>query len=138
MKLWPFVSRAEHAAVLADRERLRGERNQFEKDRDTQTAVARTAATKYADLFDKYTATVIVNNHLTEDLKEAKEQLAKSMTVEGALARQIHDMAQPVEPTDAYMDQLNQLIRERDAEKARADLVHADLTPAEQIGRAHV
>ena len=32
---WPFVPRTQHDAVLADRERIRGERNQFKQDRDT-------------------------------------------------------------------------------------------------------
>lgn len=41
---WPFVSRREHDAVLADRERIRGERNQFAADRDTYREAARTAS----------------------------------------------------------------------------------------------
>ena len=41
---WPFVSRRRYDAVYADRERLRGERNQFRDDRDAALAAARTAA----------------------------------------------------------------------------------------------
>jgi hypothetical protein len=41
---WPFVSRRRYDAVYADRERLRGERNQFRDDRDSALAAARTAA----------------------------------------------------------------------------------------------
>ncbi|HEX2550766.1 MAG TPA: hypothetical protein VHK64_04165 [Nocardioidaceae bacterium] len=72
---WPFVSRAVHETVLADRERIRGERDQFEKDRNTQTAVARKATEQYADLYDRHTATAIVNGRLTEDLTAARELL---------------------------------------------------------------
>jgi septal ring factor EnvC (AmiA/AmiB activator) len=50
---WPLVTRRRHErdldAVNADRERIRGERDQFAKDRDTQRAVARTAARQFAE-----------------------------------------------------------------------------------------
>ncbi|MBQ0974517.1 hypothetical protein KBZ00_25815 [Streptomyces sp. RK31] len=50
---WPFVSRsryeAELEAVNADRERLRGERNQFLDDRNAARAAARTAARQFAE-----------------------------------------------------------------------------------------
>lgn len=50
---WPFLSRRRHeaelAAVKADRERLRGERDQFAQDRDAHRAAARTAAEKFVD-----------------------------------------------------------------------------------------
>ncbi|WP_030344874.1 hypothetical protein [Streptomyces sp. NRRL S-1022] len=75
MKL-PFVSRTEHEAVLADRERIRSERDQFAKDRDTQRAVARKATDQYAALNERYTDTAIVNECLTHDLTVAREQLA--------------------------------------------------------------
>lgn len=46
---WPFVSRRAYEAVCADRERIRGERNQFEQDRNTARAAMRTAARQFAD-----------------------------------------------------------------------------------------
>ncbi|MFE2073668.1 hypothetical protein [Streptomyces misionensis] len=79
---WPLVTRRRYendlAAVDADRARLRVERDQFAKDRDTQRAVARKAAEQFADLDDRYTATVIVNTCLTEELTAAREQLAST------------------------------------------------------------
>lgn len=48
-------------------------------------------------------------------------KLAASMDAESALARQIHELAQPREQTDAEMDSIARLIRERDSEKRRAD-----------------
>ncbi|MFC8832308.1 hypothetical protein ACFT8V_03800 [Streptomyces griseoincarnatus] len=50
---WPFVLRSRHEAELeavnADRERLRGERNQFLDDRNAARAAARTAARQFAE-----------------------------------------------------------------------------------------
>ncbi len=50
---WPFVLRSRHEteleAVNADRERLRGERNQFLDDRNAARAAARTAARQFAE-----------------------------------------------------------------------------------------
>ena len=46
---WPFVPRSEYEAVLADRERIRGERDQFAKDRDAQRHTARLAARQFAE-----------------------------------------------------------------------------------------
>lgn len=46
---WPFVTRSRHEAVLADRERIRGERDQFAKDRDAHRAAAATAARQFAE-----------------------------------------------------------------------------------------
>lgn len=127
MKL-PFVLRSHHERELdyvkADRERIRGERNQFEKDRDAFKYTAETVAEKYTD-------TALVNDRLTEDLAKAREQLAASMDVEGALARQIHEMAQPVEPTDSELDDITRLTRERDSEKQRADLLLSYLDSAD-------
>ena len=48
MKL-PFVSRAAYEAVCADRERIRGERDQFAKDRDAQRYTGRLAARRFAE-----------------------------------------------------------------------------------------
>lgn len=66
----PFVSRRQHEAVLADRERIRSERNQFAKDRDAFKAAAETASEKYTD-------TAIVNDRLTEELTAARQRLAE-------------------------------------------------------------
>lgn len=48
---WPFVSRRraerELNAVRADRERIRGERNQFAEDRDAFKAAAKTSAERF-------------------------------------------------------------------------------------------
>lgn len=50
---WPFVTRRRYeqelAAVKADRERIRGERNQFAEDRDAHRNAASTAARLYAE-----------------------------------------------------------------------------------------
>jgi predicted nucleic acid-binding protein len=147
----PFVTRATHESVLADRERVRGERNQFEKDRDTQKAVARAATEKYADLFDKYNDTAIVNECLTRDLEKAKARLAEfgvRRTVSDVLEE--HDvhrkaLADALGPQKYHLT-WDQLIAEvgrlhgataawmadYEAEKQCADLAHADLTPAER------
>lgn len=118
---WPFVSRRRYNAVNTDRERLRGERDQFLKDRNAFKFTAESATEKYTD-------TAIVNEILTDELTKAREELAEvraklaaSMDAESALARQIHELAQPVEPTDDEMDAINVLIQERDSEKKRAD-----------------
>jgi hypothetical protein len=77
---WPLVTRRRHERELADldadRERIRGERDQFAKDRDTQHAVARTAARQFTDADEELAATRIVNDCLTRDLAEARKQLA--------------------------------------------------------------
>jgi hypothetical protein len=66
---WPLVSRRRYNAVNADRERIRGERDQFAKDRDAFKYAAESATEKYTD-------TAIVNEILTEDLSKAREELA--------------------------------------------------------------
>lgn len=87
--MWPFDTRlraelaevkAKLESVKADRERIRKERNQFLRDRDTQKAVARKAAEQYADLYDQFTATAIVNGCLTEDLTKARAELVTPAT----------------------------------------------------------
>lgn len=116
----PFVSRARHDAAVA---RLVAERDQLAKD-------LAAAEGELACVSEKYTDTAIVNDCLTEDLTKLRKQLAASREVEGALARQIHEMAQPVEPTDAEMDSLNRLIEERDRERRRADHLQKQLDDA--------
>lgn len=46
---WPFVPRTQHDAVLADLDRIRAERTQFAKDRDTYKAAAEKSAALFAD-----------------------------------------------------------------------------------------
>jgi len=67
---WPFVSRrryktlaADYSALHADRERIRGERTQFAKDRDAQKAAAETAARLF--------------NEADEELAAMRERLAQ-------------------------------------------------------------
>lgn len=135
---WPLVWRSRLDAADADRARLRGERNQFEKDRNAAQAAAQTAARQFDQADEELAATRIVNARLTEDLAETRAKLAASMDVEQALAKQIHEMAQPVEPTDSEMDALNQLIGERDSERKRADHLQARLDQALGLNSAAV
>lgn len=91
---------------------------------------------RYDDLDEKFTAATIVNGRLTEDLTDLRAKLANSVAVEGALARQVHALAQPVEPTDAYMDDLNRLTRDLRAEKQRADQLQKQYDDAVGLGAA--
>lgn len=81
--MWPFNTRrerrleAELDAVKADRERIRGERNQFEQDRNAAKAAAKTAARQFVEADEKYVDTCIVNELLTADLTKARERLAE-------------------------------------------------------------
>lgn len=69
---------------------------------------------------EQNTATTIVNQRLTEDLTATRRELTAVRKVEESLARQIHEMAQPVEPSDEEVDAA-QLRLELDAERSRAD-----------------
>lgn len=120
---WPLVSREWADTLEARVERRENERAEANRQR--------------ADLAEKYTAVCIANGFLTHDLAKAREDLAEgraklaaSMDAESALARQIHELAQPVEPTDSEMDSINLLIRERDSEKKRADQLQEQLAEA--------
>lgn len=81
--MWPFKTRSERHlqaeldAVNADRERIRGERNQFAEDRDAYKAAAETAARQFTETDEKYVDTCIVNELLTTDLTAARERLAE-------------------------------------------------------------
>lgn len=75
---------------------------------------------------EQNTATTIVNQRLTEDLATARRELADVRKVEESLARQIHEMAQPVEPSDEEVDAA-QLRLELDAERRRADHLQKEL-----------
>lgn len=111
--MWPFKTRrerdleAELESVKADRERIRGERNQFEQDRNTHKASAETSSRLYVETDEKYV--------------DVCRELAAVRKVEESLARQIHEMAQPVEPSDEEVDAA-QLRLEHDVHrKALAD-----------------
>jgi uncharacterized protein YicC (UPF0701 family) len=117
----PFVTRRQYARDLAHQERGW---HLF-----TERAAANHRA-ELAELNERYAAVCTVNNHLTEALVKAAEDLAASRRVEGSLARQLHAMAQPVEPTDEHMDELNRLLAELHAEKARADRLQRRLDDA--------
>lgn len=69
---------------------------------------------------EQNTDITIVNQCLTEDLAATRRELADVRKVEESLARQIHEMAQPVEPSDEEVDAA-QLRLELDAERRRAD-----------------
>lgn len=56
--------------MKADRERIRGERNQFAEDRDAFKYAAEASAEKFTDIS-------IVNECLTSDLAEARERLTE-------------------------------------------------------------
>ncbi|MER6534367.1 hypothetical protein ABT215_11250 [Streptomyces sp900105755] len=131
---WPLISRRRHEAELArvkaDRERIRGERNQFLRDRDTQKAVARKATEQYADLYDQHAATVIVNNHLTEDLTAARKELSEERQVSESLARQIQGLADRLRGYES-VDGDDESWRSRyEAEKKRADQLQQQLDDA--------
>lgn len=69
--------RAEVAAVTADRERIRIERDEFEESSNAAQAAAKTAARQFTDADEKYVDTCIVNELLTTDLTKAREKLAE-------------------------------------------------------------
>ena len=116
----PFISRRRHEAELAA---VKAERDRAGKEGEAaQIEVATTAA--------YFAAANSVIACLERDLAEARTKLAASQDAESALARQIHAMAQPVEPTDEEVDEINRLIRERDSEKRRADRLQKELDDA--------
>lgn len=78
---------------------------------------------------EQNTDITIVNQRLTEDLAAVCRELADVRKVEESLARQIHEMAQPVEPSDEDVDAA-QLRLELDAERRRADELQQRLDDA--------
>jgi hypothetical protein len=72
---WPLVFRRRLEAVDADRERLRAERDQFAKDRDTQRAVAESATRQFTTADDELSATRSVNARLARDNASLREEL---------------------------------------------------------------
>lgn len=102
----PFISRRQH---------------------DAEIAVVRAAAAYNAEQLE---ATSIVNTRLAEDLTALGAKLSASMGAESALARQIHEMSQPVEPTDSELDAITRLTNERNRETERAERLQAELDDA--------
>lgn len=78
---------------------------------------------------EQNTDITIVNQRLTEDLAATRRELADVRKVEESLARQIHEMAQPVEPSDEEVDAAK-LRLELDAERSRADHLQKELDNA--------
>ena len=68
-------------------------------------------------------------DELQAQLDDAARELAAVRKVEESLARQIHEMAQPVEPSDEEVDAA-QLRLELDAERRRADHLQKELDDA--------
>jgi hypothetical protein len=130
MSLFGRRERREIRELNAYVDRLRAQRDKAVRGEETAVSNRQQVLAQYAALDEKYIAVCIVNNHLTEDLVKAAEDLAASRRVEGSLVRQIHAMAQPVEPSDTFMDDLNRVIAERDAEKRRADRLQRRLNDA--------
>lgn len=121
---FPLIPRAWRDADVAA---LVAERDQLVKD-------LAAAEAGLADVSEKYAETAIVNDCLTEELATARARLAASMDAESALAQQIHEMAQPVEPTDAELDDITRLTRELDSEKRRADRLQKQYDDAVGLG----
>lgn len=78
---------------------------------------------------EQNTDITIVNQRLTKDLAAVRRELAAVRKVEESLARQIHEMTQPVEPSDEEVDAA-QLRLELDAERRRADRLQKELDNA--------
>lgn len=116
----PFVSRARHDAAVA---RLEAVRDQLARD-------LAACEKELAVVSEKWTDTAIVNDCLTEDIVKLRAQLADSRQVESALAAQIHVMAGHELPPETGLNPMADVIRERDAEKQRADRLQRQLDDA--------
>ena len=124
----PFVSRRYHYRILAAEQ---AETLRVKKVKDDWWQ-------QHDRVAEELAAVSIINACLTEDLTKLRERLAASMAAESALAKQIHEMAQPVEQTDEEMDAINLLIQERDTEKRRADHLQQRLDQATGLDSAPV
>jgi hypothetical protein len=108
----PFVSRRRYDDDLAEITGLRRRIVATEERHDEAEEERRQAV-------DELAAVTIVNGRLTEDL-------AKERQVSESLARQIHAMAQPVDPDPDAID----WPAKYEAEQERADLLQAELDDA--------
>lgn len=120
----PFVPRSRHERALAAEQ---AETLRVKKVKDEWWQ-------RHDAVAEELVATRIVNDCLTEELATIRAKLAASMDAESALAQQIHEMAQPVEPTDAELDDIARLIRERDSERRRADQLQKQYDNAVGLG----
>ncbi|MEH0586170.1 hypothetical protein QA942_19615 [Streptomyces sp. B21-106] len=119
----PFVSRRRYdtdlAAARAEAGRLREQRDTAVRDEETARFNRERILRQYTALDEKHTAVCLVNVRLTEDLTKERQ-------VSGSLARQIHEMAQPVEPDPDAVD----WAAKYEAETERADRLQAELDDA--------
>lgn len=76
---WPLVTRSRYDALAADRERLRGERDQFAKDRDAQRAVARKAARQFTSADEELIELRLVNDRLTDANLAVARRLTRAL-----------------------------------------------------------
>lgn len=76
---WPLVTRSRYDALDADRERVRGERDQFAKDRDAQRAVARKAARQFTSADEELIELRLVNDRLTDANLAVARRLARAL-----------------------------------------------------------
>lgn len=120
----------ERVADLAARaERLVAERDAALEEASAHLAAARTAARQFKEADEKYVDACLVNERLTKELAAARRELAAVRKVEESLARQIHEMAQPVEPSDEEVDAA-QLRLELDRAEARVKHLEKELDNA--------
>lgn len=89
------MSRSRYDAVVADRERLRSERNQFLTDRNAAQAAARSAAEKFTHADDELAATRIVNSCLTDDIVKLRKQLDEAHAHADRLQKRLDDQPTP-------------------------------------------
>lgn len=76
---WPLVTRSRYDALDADRERIRGERDQFAKDRDAQRAVARKAARQFTSVDEELVEIRLVNDRLTDANLAVARRLTRAL-----------------------------------------------------------
>lgn len=123
----PFVLRSRHDVKVADltatADWLREQCDAIAKERDAFKRAAETADEKHNDA-------CIVNECLTEDLAKVRKQLAASQEAEGSLAAQIHVLVGHDLPPEVGLNPMADVIRERDAERQRADRLQRQLDDA--------
>lgn len=129
---WPFITRRAHerelAAANADRTRLRGERDQFEQERDAFRTAARTASRQFA-----------------EAREAAAAHLAAAVRTAGRNNRLTRSEAQHDANLDAMAARIDRALRgcvryraAHAAERRRADQLQARLDDATGLNSAGV
>lgn len=120
----------EQGADLAARvERLLAERDEAREEASAHKAAAETSSRLFVETDEKYVDVRLANQRLTKELAATRRELAAVRKVEESLARQIHEMAQPVEPSDEEVDAA-QLRLELDAERSRVAHLEKELDNA--------